>query len=79
MPAIGATGACATSAGLILRLTETSGREARARVTLPRLKIKKVFRTNLVEENQGELPAQSHEVAVTVGPFEPVTLRIQPD
>ena len=66
-------------AGLILRLTETSGREARARVTLPRLKIKRAFRTNLVEENQGELPAREHEVAVAVKPFEPVTLRIQPE
>jgi alpha-mannosidase len=45
--------------GLILRLWESEGKDTTAVVHLPFLKIKEAWETNLVEENQRELPVQN--------------------
>jgi len=62
--------------GLIARLIETEGKEVTATLKLPCCTVAKAYRTNLVEENQGELAVKPHEVAVPVKAFEPVTIRL---
>jgi len=60
----------------IIRLIETEGQEVTAIVTLPHLTIKKAWRTNLVEENQGELSRTEHSVTVPIKAFGISTIRI---
>ena len=61
--------------GLILRLNETEQRRTGAYVTLP-FAPAKVFETNLMEENEREVPCSSAGFAVTLKPFEVKTFRI---
>ena len=63
--------------GIIVRLIETEGQETTARVRLPQLTINRAYRTNLVEENEGELTSTPHEVAVPVKAFGISTIRLQ--
>jgi len=63
--------------GIILRLVETEGEPVAATVTLPHLTIKKAYRTNLVEENKGELTFTPHEVSAPVKAFGITTIRLQ--
>ena len=63
--------------GHILRLIETEGKETTTAVNLPYLEPKHVFETNLVEENQRELPGCGHSVTVSIEPFAVVTLRLE--
>ena len=41
--------------GIIIRLIETEGKDVTATLTVPHLTVRKAYRTNLVEENSGEL------------------------
>jgi len=63
--------------GLIIRLIETEGQEVTAKVALPHLAIKKAWRTNLVEENEGELSCSEHSVTVPIKAFGISTIRIE--
>jgi alpha-mannosidase len=62
--------------GLILRLIETEGKPAKAVVTLPLVTVSQCSRTNLVEQDAGDLPFEPHAVSVDVSPFGIETLRI---
>ncbi len=62
--------------GIVLRLIELEGRKTTATVELPLVTIKKAYRTNLVEENQGEMPSLAHQVRVPVTPFAIATVRL---
>lgn len=62
--------------GVILRLTETQGKEAIATVTLPHVTIKDAKRTNVVEEPRGKLPFTPHEIQVHLRPFGIATCRV---
>jgi alpha-mannosidase len=64
--------------GVIVRLIETDGRPTEATITVPHLTIKKAWRANLVEENQGELACREHSVTAAVEPFGITTVRILP-
>ncbi len=63
--------------GVILRLLECAGESVTASVTLPHLAIKSACRTNLVEENESDLPVSEHQLSVPVQPFETVTMRLR--
>lgn len=62
--------------GTILRLVETGGTPATIHLTFPQLALNQAWRTNAVEENQQSLPVAPHELAVSVKPYEILTLRI---
>ena len=61
--------------GLILRINETERRHTRAVITLPFIPAK-VFETNLMEENEREVPFTETGFAVSLKPFEVKTFRI---
>ncbi|MBQ36810.1 MAG: glycoside hydrolase family 38 C-terminal domain-containing protein [Candidatus Latescibacteria bacterium] len=63
--------------GHILRLAETDGRETVVTVNLPFLAFQQVLETNLVEEDQRELPGGEHSVTVSIRAFAVTTLRLQ--
>ena len=63
--------------GIIVRLIETEGKDVTATLTLPHLTIKKAYRTNLVEENEGEATFTEHEIKIPVGAFGITTIRFQ--
>ena len=63
--------------GYILRLIETEGKETTVAVDMPYLAFQRVSETNLVEENQRELPGDGHAVTVAIKPFAVVTLRLE--
>jgi hypothetical protein len=71
--------------GIIARLIETQGRETSATLTLPSLVIKKAQKTNLVEEDVGDLSASGtadlsfteHSIAFPIQAFGITTLRLQ--
>ncbi len=63
--------------GIIIRLIETEGKPAEATVTLPHLKIKKAWRTNLVEQNEKELSPSEHAVTAPIKAFGISTIRVQ--
>jgi hypothetical protein len=52
--------------GLVIRLAETGGRDKRVRVTFPHWQIAQVLAANLVEENQGILEHDQHNVWVPI-------------
>lgn len=62
--------------GLILRLIETEGKSTEVTVNLPFLKIKKVYETNLVEENKNLIPPSSHRFSISIKPFGIATVRV---
>jgi alpha-mannosidase len=63
--------------GHILRLLETEGTETVATVNLPFLEFRQVSETNLVEEDQRELPGARHSLTVAIKPYALTTLRLQ--
>jgi len=63
--------------GLILRLIETRGRRADARVSIPFVEISDACQTDLVENDKEKLPADRHEVTVPVAAFDIATVRIR--
>ena len=65
--------------GLIIRLMEMEGKNTTVKVTLPFLKIKKAYLTNLVEENQKRISAEEHTTKVSIKSFGITTIRIQDD
>ncbi|HEX5484136.1 MAG TPA: glycosyl hydrolase-related protein, partial [Terriglobia bacterium] len=62
--------------GAIVRLLETGGQSATARLTFPLFHIQQVWETNAVEENKTKLPVQGNSVEVSVKPHQIVTLRV---
>ena len=62
--------------GTAIRLLETGGTTATARLTLPLFSIDRAWLANAAEENQEELKADTHSLEVTLKPHEIVTLRI---
>ena len=76
--ASGRPGLPAAAGGLTVRLRETEGRPARARVRL-RGGVAAAHLTDLLEERDlGSLPVQDEEVVLTVPPFGTVTVVLQP-
>jgi alpha-mannosidase len=65
--------------GIIIRLIETEGREAKATVTFPHVTISKATRTNLVEEDAAAIPASPQSLQVDVKPFGIATVRVRGD
>jgi len=63
--------------GIIVRLIETEGKDVSATLTLPHLTIKKAYRTNLVEENEGKTTFTEHKITVPVKAFGITTIRFQ--
>jgi hypothetical protein len=63
--------------GLVLRLRETAGRQARAQASLAWCEIDKACETNLVEEDQRELPCEPHLVQVKLEPYSLATIRLR--
>jgi len=63
--------------GLIIRLIETEGKDTTVKITLPFLKIKKAYQTNLVEENEKTIPIQKHTIRIPIKSFGITTIRIQ--
>lgn len=51
---------------LIIRLTEMEGKDKEVRLSLP-VAVKKVVRTNLVEEEEGELPLEGKVISLKLG------------
>ena len=66
------------SRGVIVRLIETDGRKTDVTLALPHMKLEKAWRTNLVEEDEKELPCEEQSVTIPMGPFGIATLRLQP-
>jgi hypothetical protein len=63
--------------GIIVRLIETEGKDVTATLTLPHLTIKKAYRTNIVEENEGKATFTEHTITVPVKAFGITTIRFQ--
>ena len=63
--------------GIIVRLIETEGEPVTVTVSLPHLTIEKACRTNLVEENEGELTFTPHKVTTPIKAFGITTIRLQ--
>ncbi len=64
--------------GIIVRLIETRGMATNATLRLPFVDIEKSFAANLVEEDEGPLPATPHTVTVPIGAFGIATIRVIP-
>ena len=63
--------------GLILRLIETEGKQARVVLTVPHLSVLAAWGTNLVEENAARLTYTEHMVEVDIKAFGIATIRIK--
>ena len=63
--------------GIIIRLLETEGKDSLDKINLPFLKIKRIFQTNLVEENEKTIPSRVHGVEVPIKSFGLVTIRVE--
>ncbi len=63
--------------GVVVRLIETDGTRTTATLTVPGLTIDRAWETNVVEDNQVELNATEHGVAVPVRAFGIATVRLQ--
>ncbi len=61
--------------GLIIRLSETKGREVSVAITLPSLNINLAFITNIVEVNQTQLLHNLHSICVQIPAYGIVTIR----
>jgi alpha-mannosidase len=64
--------------GIIVRLIETEGEDAKVTVNLPFLKISQAYLTNLTEENKEAIPAQENTFTTAVKAFGITTIRIKP-
>jgi alpha-mannosidase len=63
--------------GSILRLVETAGAQQNVIVSSDHLALKKAWTCSVLEDNRSELPVSTSGIALSVGPFEVVTLRVQ--
>jgi len=63
--------------GTIIRLLETGGIAATARLTFPLFNVESAWRSNTAEENQQALHPSEHSLSVDVKPYEIVTLRVK--
>jgi alpha-mannosidase len=63
--------------GTILRLLETGGQSAIAKVEIPMLEITSAWKCTAVEENQERLEFTAHNVSVAIKPFQIVTIRLE--
>ncbi|RLD16420.1 MAG: hypothetical protein DRI36_05695 [Caldiserica bacterium] len=63
--------------GLIIRFIETEGKDTVVRISLPFLKIKKVYQTNLMEENQKRISVEKNIIKIPIKGFGIATIRIQ--
>jgi len=62
--------------GAIVRLLEIGGQSAMARLTFPLFHLRKVWKTNAVEQNESQLNVEGNSVEVPVEAHEIVTLRV---
>jgi alpha-mannosidase len=63
--------------GIIARIIETEGKRTTTMLTLPYLTIQSVCRTNIVEENQSELPVTDNSIKIPLDAFGITTIRIK--
>ena len=63
--------------GIIARIIETEGKRTTCTLTLPHLIVRRVYRANLVEENQSELPFSERGIEVPLDAFGITTIRIK--
>lgn len=63
--------------GIILRLAETAGQACTVTVKLPRFKIVRAYRTNLVEQNEAEPSHEEHTLRVKMEAHEIATVRLR--
>jgi hypothetical protein len=62
--------------GIILRLNETEGRDTEVIITLPKISVKKVNRTNLVEKNESLLDFNGQTIKLNIKAFGIETIRV---
>jgi hypothetical protein len=62
--------------GTIIRLVETGGAAATARLTFPMFNVESAWRSNAAEENQQALNPTGHSLTVDLKPHEIATLRL---
>ena len=62
---------------LIIRLVEMEGKDTVVKVTLPFLKIKKAYQTNLVEETPRRISTQQHTIKVSIKSLGIATIKIE--
>lgn len=62
--------------GTVLRLLETAGQAATAKLTFPLFNLEKAWKTNAIETGGEPLAVTDHSVTVSLTPHEIVTLRI---
>jgi hypothetical protein len=62
--------------GIIIRLNETEGRDTEVNVTLPKMTIRKVYETNIVEMNNNLLDLQGQTIKIKIKAFGIKTIRI---
>lgn len=63
--------------GLILRLLDSGGMPTVARITMPTIDVREVWRCSMVERNQERLPLDGGDIAVAMGANAIETLRIR--
>jgi len=63
--------------GIIIRLTETEGEEARAVVRFLAVPPKRAYETSIVEEGDKETPVEGDYVRVPIRPYEIKTIRVE--
>ncbi|KAJ2968730.1 hypothetical protein NQ176_g9038 [Zarea fungicola] len=61
---------------IILRVYESLGGSSNAKV-VSSLPVKKAFKTNILEDNEQELTVTNGEVAISLKPFELMSIRLQ--
>jgi len=62
--------------GTIVRLLESGGQSAKAKLNFPLFTISQAWQTNAAEENESPLKVENHSLTVTLKPHEIVTLRL---
>ena len=65
-----------TGRSIILRIYESLGGKARGTIKSS-LAVKKVWRTNLLEDDEGEVEIKNGEIAIELRAFEVATYRLQ--
>jgi hypothetical protein len=63
--------------GTLLRVEETAGTAETVRIKLPLVKIQKAFRCSILEDRQSEIPANEHELTLSLTPWEIATVCLQ--
>lgn len=63
--------------GSIIRLVETAGAQQKVVVRSDHVSLQEAWKCTVLEDKRSELPVSASGIAVTIGPFEIVTLRVQ--